>query len=135
MASDSRSILVVDDDPAIRKILSQSLEMEGFVIYQASDGEEALEAIDSTSPDLVILDVMMPKMNGFDVLKSVRSSPTTADLPVVMLTARSSQEDVWEGWREGVDYYMTKPFDIEELLRFVERIFTEPHEGSPEDLL
>lgn len=135
MASDPKSILLVDDDPAIRKILSQSLEMEGFVIYQASNGEEALEAIDSTIPDLVILDVMMPKMNGFEVLKNVRASPKTEDLPVVMLTARSSQEDVWEGWREGVDYYMTKPFDIEELLRFVERIFTEPSEGPSADLL
>lgn len=135
MATDPKSILLVDDDPAIRKILSLSLEMEGFVIYQASNGEEALEAIDSTIPDLVILDVMMPKMNGFEVLKNVRASPKTEDLPVVMLTARSSQEDVWEGWREGVDYYMTKPFDIEELLRFVERILTEPSEGPSADLL
>lgn len=135
MISEQKSILVVDDDPAIRKILSQSFEMEGFVTYQASNGEEALEAIDSAIPDLVILDVMMPKMNGFEVLKSVRSSPRTEDLPVVMLTARSSQEDVWEGWREGVDYYMTKPFDIEELLRFVERIFTESGQGPSTDLL
>ena len=135
MATESKSILLVDDDPAIRKILSQSFEMEGFVIYQASDGEEALEVIDSSLPDLVILDVMMPKMNGFEVLKSVRGSPKTEDLPVVMLTARSSQEDVWEGWREGVDYYMTKPFDIEELLRFVDRIFTESSRGPSADLL
>ncbi len=130
MANEPRSILIVDDDPAIRRILSQSFELEGFSTQEASNGEEALEAIGIAPPDLVILDVMMPRMNGFEVLKNVRTSPATQDLPVVMLTARSSQEDVWEGWREGVDYYMTKPFDIEELLRFVERIFGEAGQGS-----
>lgn len=135
MVTEPKSILLVDDDPAIRKILSQSLEMEGFLIHQASNGEEALEAIQSNLPDLMILDVMMPRMNGFEVLKSVRASPKTVDLPVVMLTARSSQEDVWEGWREGVDYYMTKPFDIDELLRFVERIFDDAEQGPSIDAL
>ena len=119
-----RNLLIVDDDPAIRKVLSTTLVLEGYDIQVAVDGEEALALVGELVPDLVILDVMMPKLNGFDVLERLRADEATSKIPVILLTARSSQEDQWEGWRRGVDYYMTKPFDVEELLRFIEYVFS-----------
>jgi DNA-binding response OmpR family regulator len=116
----NRKVLVVDDDPSIRRLLNATLELEGYTVAMAADGEEALAELPTSRPDVVVLDVMMPKLNGLDVLDRIRRNPETATLPVILLTARSSKEDVWEGWQRGVDYYMTKPFDVEELLRFIE---------------
>ena len=121
-------VLVVDDDPAIRRILSQTLELEEYDIELAADGEEALAAVSSYGPDVVILDVMMPKKDGFDVLKDLRANEATSTLPVILLTAKSSQQDVWEGWNQGVDYYLSKPFDVEELLRFMEYVLSEDYQ-------
>lgn len=120
----ARNVLIVDDDPAIRKVLSTTLELEGYDIQVAVDGEEALVRVGELVPDLMILDVMMPKLNGFDLLERLRAEEPTSNIPVILLTARSSQEDQWEGWRRGVDYYMTKPFDVEDLLRFIEYVFS-----------
>ncbi|MCA1841449.1 MAG: response regulator transcription factor [Actinomycetota bacterium] len=116
-------VLVVDDDPAIRRVLQTTLELDGYEVSMAADGEEALATVSGSIPDLVILDVMMPRMDGFDVLAKLRESQETAKVPVILLTARSSAEDQWEGWQKGVDYYMTKPFDVEELLRFMDYVF------------
>lgn len=126
-------VLVVDDDPAIRRILSQTLELEDYEVTGAADGEEALEMISGEMPDVVILDVMMPRMHGFDVLRQIRHNPETRDLPVILLTAKSSAEDTWEGWREGVDYYMTKPFDVEELIRFLSYVLSGEYRRAPEE--
>lgn len=126
-------VLVVDDDPAIRRILSQTLELEDYEVSGAADGEEALGMISEEIPDVVILDVMMPKMHGFDVLREIRQNPETSDLPVILLTAKSSAEDMWEGWREGVDYYMTKPFDVEELIRFLSYVLSGEYRREPEE--
>jgi DNA-binding response OmpR family regulator len=129
----NRKVLVVDDDPSVRKLLNQTLEMEGYSVATAADGEEALEELPASKPDVVVLDVMMPKLNGLDVLDRIRRNPETSTLPVILLTAKSSKEDVWEGWQRGVDYYMTKPFDVEELLRFIEYVLedeTRPSAGG-----
>jgi DNA-binding response OmpR family regulator len=129
----NRKVLVVDDDPSVRKLLNQTLELEGYTVSTASDGEEALEELPTSKPDVVVLDVMMPKLNGLDVLDRIRRNPETSTLPVILLTAKSSKEDVWEGWQRGVDYYMTKPFDVEELLRFIEYVLedeTRPSAGG-----
>lgn len=126
-------VLVVDDDPAIRRILSQTLELEDYEVSGAADGEEALGMISEEMPDVVILDVMMPKMHGFDVLREIRQNPESSDLPVILLTAKSSAEDMWEGWREGVDYYMTKPFDVEELIRFLSYVLSGEYRREPEE--
>lgn len=125
-------VLVVDDDPAILRLLNQSLELEGYSVSTATDGEEALAELPRSEPDVVVLDVMMPKLNGFDVLERIRRDPKTATLPVILLTAKSSKEDVWEGWQRGVDYYMTKPFDIDELLRFISYVIEGGEQGPPE---
>lgn len=129
-----RNVLVVDDDPAIQRVLVQALQLEGYQVTTADDGEQALAAIDLDVPDLVILDVMMPKVSGFEVLQRIRDASETNSLPVILLTAKSATEDVWEGWRRGVDYYMTKPFDIEELLTFLDYVFSGgPQEPPPPD--
>ncbi|MGH2813496.1 MAG: response regulator [Actinomycetota bacterium] len=128
----SARILIVDDDPAIRRLLNHSLELEGYLVATASDGEEALDQLPVVDPDVVVLDIMMPRMNGLDVLERIRRDPDTADLPVILLTAKSAKEDVWEGWQRGVDYYMTKPFDVEELLRFIEYVLSGGDREAPE---
>jgi two-component system alkaline phosphatase synthesis response regulator PhoP len=128
----SARILIVDDDPAIRRLLSHSLELEGYLVATASDGEEALDQLPVADPDVVVLDIMMPRMNGLDVLERIRRDPNTADLPVILLTAKAAKEDVWEGWQRGVDYYMTKPFDVEELLRFIEYVLSGGDREAPE---
>lgn len=130
MTPGERKILVADDDPAIRRILSLTLELEGYEIVTASDGEEALKAVEALAPDAVVLDVMMPRMNGLEVLARMRGNPRTSNLPVIILTARASTQDLWQGWRTGADYYMTKPFDVEDLIRFIEHIFSQPASGA-----
>lgn len=119
----ARNVLVVDDDPAVRRVLVQALQLEGYKVSTADDGEQALAVLEANHPDLVVLDVMMPKISGFEVLQRIRDTDSTSNLPVILLTAKSATEDVWEGWRRGVDYYMTKPFDVEELLTFIEYVF------------
>jgi DNA-binding response OmpR family regulator len=124
------TVLVVDDDPFIQKVLRLNLELEGYVVATVSDGEEALERLAGTRPDLIILDVMMPGLDGLEVLRRIRENAATADLPVILLTARASEKDMWEGWQRGVDYYLTKPFDIEDLLRSMDRLLSRRPSGA-----
>jgi len=114
-----RRVLVVDDDPDIVDLLTINLEAHGYEVVTANDGEQALAVVDGSDADLVVLDVMMPKKDGFEVLAELKSRPSTKDIPVVMLTAKASDADVWSGWEAGADYYITKPFDLEELMRFI----------------
>ncbi|MGN6249618.1 MAG: GAF domain-containing protein [Ginsengibacter sp.] len=109
--SNSR-ILVVDDDDSIRSLLEQELSEAGYLIEQARDGKEALECIRKNRPDLVILDVMMPEMNGFDVAAILKNDPQTMDIPIIIL---SIVQDKARGFRIGVDRYLTKPIDTAEL--------------------
>lgn len=127
----ARRVLVADDDPDIRYMLTVNLEAEGFKVMSCGDGEEARDLVRSTLPDLVVLDVMMPERDGLDVLASLKANPSTKDIPVVLLTARVSDADVWAGWQSGADYYLTKPFDIDELLRFVDYLLSEPEPARP----
>lgn len=124
-ADEDRTILVVDDDADIRMVLRTNLEEEGFAVREADGGAAAIESIKGDPPDLVILDVMMPEVDGYDVLGDIRSKPEFEELPVVLLTARRQESDVWEGWSSGADYYMTKPFKMNELVRFVHYVFGE----------
>jgi DNA-binding response OmpR family regulator len=112
-------VLVADDDPDIMRVLVHNLEAEGFRVTTCDNGEDARDMARAITPDLIILDVMMPKRDGLDVLASLKSNPSTRAIPVVMLSAKSNDHDVWEGWRAGADYYVTKPFEMDELLRFV----------------
>jgi DNA-binding response OmpR family regulator len=118
----AQRILVVDDDPSIRHMVKMVLETEGYAVDVAEDGFAALRAVDGKQPDCVVLDVMMPGMDGHAVLQRIRSS-TRASLPVVMLTAAADDDQAWQAWTEGVDYFLAKPFDAQELVRYLDYLF------------
>jgi diguanylate cyclase (GGDEF)-like protein len=115
-------ILVVDDDPDILQFVEMNLDMEGFDTQTAESGRVALEVARERPPDLILLDVMMPELDGLTVLRRLRSSPATASIPVVLLTAKALAEDRVRGLDLGADDYITKPFDIEELLARVKAV-------------
>ena len=119
----TKTILAVDDEKAIVRLIQVNLERHGYHVVTAFDGQQAMEKIALAMPDLVVTDVMMPYMDGFEVLRRLRQNPDTRDLPVIMLTAKAMDHDVYEGWRAGADCYLTKPFNPNELLTFIRRIF------------
>jgi DNA-binding response OmpR family regulator len=116
-------VLVVDDDPGVRRMVQDVLELEGYAVALADDGFAALRAIESDRPDCVVLDVMMPGMDGHAVLNRIRAAADDRHLPVVMLTAAADDTQAWRAWTEGVDYFLSKPFEAEELLRFLDCLF------------
>jgi two-component system alkaline phosphatase synthesis response regulator PhoP/two-component system response regulator VicR len=118
-----KKILAVDDERHIVRLVEVNLQRAGYEVVTAFDGREALEKVKAETPDLVVLDVMMPYMDGFEVLKNLKADPVTAEIPVIMLTAKAQDADVFRGWQSGVDCYLTKPFNPMELLTFVKRIF------------
>ncbi|MCD1147673.1 response regulator transcription factor [Peptoniphilus sp. KCTC 25270] len=113
-------ILIVDDEAAIAEIISYNLKNEGFETQVASDGVECLEVLDTFSPDLVILDIMMPRMDGFETLQEIRKK---SRLPVIMLTAKESEADRVRGLELGADDYVVKPFSVKELIARVKANF------------
>ena len=127
-------VLVCDDERHIVRLIQVNLERAGYQVVTAFDGKEGLEKVGSEKPNIVVLDVMMPYMDGFEVLKSIRREPETVDLPVIMLTAKAQDRDVFEGYHSGADMYLTKPFNPRELVTFVERIAKgysdDPNNGS-----
>lgn len=118
-----KKILAVDDERHIVRLVQVNLERAGYEVVTAFDGKDALEKVANEQPDLVVLDVMMPYMDGFEVLQNLRKNPSTRELPVIMLTAKAQDADVFRGWQSGVDCYLTKPFNPMELISFVKRIF------------
>jgi two-component system, OmpR family, alkaline phosphatase synthesis response regulator PhoP len=124
----SRSILIVDDEQHIRLLIEQTLEElldEGIELYTAADGEEALAVIEAQQPDLVFLDVMMPKKNGLEVARAVRGDLGMSDPHIVLLTAKGQAHDREEGLAAGANRYLTKPFDPDELLTLAREILGE----------
>src|SRR5215217_1057965 len=105
------TILLVDDEESVRKVLTFPLERDGFTVIQAADGEEALERFGEQAPDLVVLDIMLPKLDGLEVCKRLRA---TSSVPIIMLTARDDELDKVIGLELGADDYITKPFSIRE---------------------
>jgi len=120
-------ILVADDDDILLDLVSFRLEAEGHEIISARDGVEALNMVREHSPDLVILDAMMPVINGAEVLREIREDAELADLPVMMLTARKGDDDVVASLRAGASDYMTKPFMPQELAVRVEMLLRRSH--------
>ncbi len=125
-----KKILAVDDERHIVRLVQVNLERAGYEVVTAFDGKDALEKVKSENPDLVVLDVMMPYMDGFEVLQNLRKDPSTRELPVIMLTAKAQDADVFRGWQSGVDCYLTKPFNPMELIVFVKRIFKSQEESD-----
>lgn len=112
-------ILVVDDERPIVRLLQANLTRYGHTVTTAFDGRDALDQIQNGDFDLVILDVMMPFMDGYEVLKNIRQNQRTAELPVIMLTAKTADEDVYNAYHLGAHVYLSKPIDMPELLTFV----------------
>ena len=111
--------IVVDDHGPIRDLIVVNLELEGFEVRAAEDGQEGLETALSWQPDVITLDVVMPRLNGFETLERLRANPATAQIPVVIVTARAPAADRKLGERLGVDAYLTKPFEPAELVSVV----------------
>jgi DNA-binding response OmpR family regulator len=117
-----RKILVVEDDPDQLKVVRLSLEAAGFAIGTAANGTDALVKTRSISPDLIILDLMLPGLNGFDVCESLRRDPATASVPIIMLTGMRSQFGQFAGLESGANDFLLKPFDPDELVSKVEKL-------------
>ena len=113
------TILVVDDEPHVLKLVKANLESSEYRVFTAEDGEQAIRAVETELPDLVILDLMLPKMDGYTVCSRIREF---SSVPVIMLTARSSKVDLVHGFEVGADDYLTKPFDVAELLMRVQAV-------------
>lgn len=109
------TILIAEDEPQIANLVKFKLEKSGCQVLWGENGKQALELINEHKPDLVILDVMMPIMDGFEVLRSIKAEPETANIPVIMLTAKGMEEDVLKGFESGAVDYMVKPFSVSEL--------------------
>lgn len=117
-----KKILAVDDQPQIVRLIQVNLQKAGFQVVTAFDGEEGLRKVHEEKPDLVILDVIMPKRDGFEVLREIKSNPETRHLPVIMLTVKAQDADIFEGLKEGAELYLPKPFHPTELVSLVQRV-------------
>jgi DNA-binding NarL/FixJ family response regulator len=118
-----RRLLIVDDEPNLLRAVAACLRSEGYEVRTARSGRDALVSLAESIPDLVISDVRMPGMDGYSLVHRMRSSPRTALIPVIFLTAKDQKEDRIEGFRTGVDAYVTKPFEPDELLAVLDSIF------------
>lgn len=118
----NQSVLVVDDEPMARTLLRLMLVRAGFNVFEAEDGFDALEKVRINRPDIILLDVMMPGMDGFSVCEAIRDDPETADLPIIMLSAKTDLDSINQGLRAGATVYLTKPISPEELTRHVREI-------------
>ena len=115
-------VLVVDDDAVIRQLICVNLELEGFQVFTAEDGQDALEKVRDVDPKVVTLDIMMPRLDGWETAARLRNDPDTAHIKVILLSARAQEADRRRGEGIGVDVYLTKPFDPDDLVDAVRRL-------------
>lgn len=127
-SAQKKRVLVVDDERHIVRLVQVNLERQGYEVLTAYDGVECLEKAKAEKPDLIVLDVMMPRMDGFEALQRLKTDPETSQIPVIMLTARAQDRDVLKGYQYGADLYLTKPFSPLELISLVKRVFESQEE-------
>jgi CheY-like chemotaxis protein len=120
----SKFILLVDDEPDIIYSLKVSLEQAGYRVSTAENGQQALDTVANNRPDLILMDRMMPVMDGLEALRNLKQNPSTSDIPVVMLTGQDSYQDMEEGWDSGTDLYLTKPVFPAEILEYIRCILS-----------
>jgi two-component system alkaline phosphatase synthesis response regulator PhoP len=123
-------VLVVDDEDDIRELCRVNLEFEGYEVIDAADGQAALQIARDESPDVIFLDLMMPKMDGWDVLRHLKEEDITAAIPVILLTAKTGETEQMRGWQEGILEYVSKPFNPLSLVEWANRAM-QPR--NPED--
>jgi CheY-like chemotaxis protein len=119
-------VLVVDDDEVIRQLIAVNLQLEGFEVATAVDGQDCLDRVREIAPDVITLDVMMPRLDGWETAVQLRKSPGTAHIKVVLITARAQEDDIVRGTNVGADAYLTKPFDPGEMIRVVRQLAGAP---------
>ncbi|MEW6618852.1 MAG: response regulator [bacterium] len=129
MMEEKTHILVVDDEWEILEVIRNLLEVKGYEVTTAQSGKEALERLEERLPHLIILDILMPEMSGYEVCKKIRKSPVHKHLPIIILSSKSTIEDEIAGWRMGIDEYIVKPFDLEELIAILESIIYRTYLG------
>jgi DNA-binding response OmpR family regulator len=125
-------VLVVDDEDDIRELCRVNLEFEGFQVFDAPNGPAGLELAARERPDVIFLDLMMPEMDGWEVLRRLKEDEATARTPVVLLTARTGEDDQMRGWQEGILEYVSKPFNPLSLVEWAKRAM-EPRDPQDED--
>ena len=118
----SATILVVDDDPVILQLLQVNFEMEGFNVITAADGQQGVDRTRADRPDVVVSDVMMPRMSGIELVAELKGDPSTSGIPILLLTAKAQQTDIGAGMDAGADDYVTKPFEPLDLVDRVNRL-------------
>jgi DNA-binding response OmpR family regulator len=118
-------VLLVDDEPILLRLIQVNMRLEGFEVVACSTGEDALRSAQETVPDAVVLDVLLPGIDGFEVCRRLRAEPATAAVPIVMVTAQAQDEDRERGYALGVHEYVTKPFEPAELVAIVRRALSE----------
>ena len=111
-------VLVADDEPALRKLLKTNMELEGYETLEASNGAEVLECVERDNPDIILLDIMMPVMDGWEVMTALAANPEYSQ-KVILVSAKASDDAQLQGWELGADEYITKPFDLDSLLQRV----------------
>jgi DNA-binding response OmpR family regulator len=116
------TVLVVDDDPVILKLLEVNFEMEGFTVLVARDGEEGIAVARADQPDLIVSDIMMPKVSGLELVTALKGDPATSEIPIILLSAKAQNADVRSGLDAGADDYVTKPFEPLDLVDRVNRL-------------
>jgi twitching motility two-component system response regulator PilH len=116
------TVLIVDDSPTVRQMVSDQLRQVGFTVLEAGDGEDAIEKIQNTIPDLVVTDIVMPRKNGYELCRWIKNEPKTKHIPVVMCTSKSEEFDVYWGMKQGADAYITKPYHPPDLIDAVKRL-------------
>ena len=122
MTDQPKRILVVDDEPDVRELVVYRMRRSGYVVLEASNGEEALQTALAELPDLIVANVMMPRLNGYELTRQLREHEQTRAIPVILLTAKTQEADVSQGFDAGADDYLTKPFSPDELVARVRAV-------------
>lgn len=123
-------VLICDDDPLLIELISYRLDAKGYDVFKAADGEQALARAAGDRPDLIVLDAMMPRIDGFEVLLRLKQDPALAAIPVIMLTARRSEKDIVSALQRGADDYLVKPFIPDELLTRISKLLVKQRRSA-----
>ncbi len=134
LPASNRTIMVVDDHPDLVEIVRITLELKGFNVRCAYSGKHLFAGLEELKPDLILLDIMMPQMDGLEVLTRLKCNPATASIPVILLTAKGEPEDVIKGYERGADVYITKPFTSTEVLDGINLVLGGDQDRSVESL-
>ncbi|CAN1212470.1 response regulator [Tumidithrix helvetica PCC 7403] len=119
------TILIVDDSAMVRDMVSGQLRQQGMDVIEAQDGAEAIEKMKGTTPDLVVTDVVMPRMNGYELCRWIKNNAATKDVPVIMCSTKSEEFDKYWGMKQGADAYLTKPYHPPELLKTIKQLLSQ----------